>query len=693
MVKDRSLAACASLVLAAIVGAQGTDPFLWLEEVHGERALAWVAKRNQASNAEFAKHPEFAKIQAETLAILEAKDRIESGRRHGEWLYGFWRDAKNRRGLWRRTRVADYLAAKPSWEVVLDVDALAKQEGKNWVFKGAALRYPDFGRALVRLSIGGSDAVVVREFDVASKSFVTDGFVLPEAKSRTGWIDEDRIFVATDFGPGTLTDSGYPRIVKRWKRGTPLASAELVFEGAQKSVSVSGYRSHYGRTKLDWLRHGTSFYTSELYLLDGGKKHRVEIPSSARVQTYFDGLLFVELRKPWKVGERAFKAGTVVTVSLTDLMAGKKNFEVFFTPDESTSLQGIQRTRSYLLVRTMKHVRDQLHRYHREDGKWVAKEIAFEGLGTIGTSNVDVDHDDFFASYSSFLQPNTLFYVDAVSLERKVIQKAPQRFDPTRFVSAQLFTTSKDGTRIPYFVVMAKDLERDGKNPTLLYGYGGFRIPMRPRYLGATGKTWLERGGVYVVANIRGGGEYGPRWHDAALKANRPRAYEDFEAVAEDLIAKKITSPKHLGIRGGSNGGLLVGAAFTRRPDLYGAVVCSVPLLDMKRYNKLLAGASWMAEYGNPDVPEEWAFIKTYSPYHNVAKGKRYPRVLFTTSTRDDRVHPAHARKMVALMESMGHPVLYYENTEGGHAGAANAKQRAYATALTTSYLLNELGR
>jgi len=337
-------------------------------------------------------------------------------------------------------------------------------------------------------------------------------------------------------------------------------------------------------------------------------------------------------------------------------------------------------------------VRDQLYRYERKDGAWTRQAFAFEGQGTIRTSSIDVDHDDFFATYSSFLRPTALLHVNAKTLAHKTIQQAPERFDPAPYTSEQKFATSKDGTRVPYFVVRRKDLELNGKNRTLLYGYGGFRQSMRPFYVSAIGKNWLSRGGVYVIANIRGGGEYGPRWHRAALKENRHKAYEDFEAIAEDLIASKITSSKYLGIRGGSNGGLLVGAAFTRRPELYGAVVCQVPLLDMRRYNRLLAGASWMAEYGNPDKPEEWAFIKTYSPFHNLSANKTYPRVLFTTSTRDDRVHPGHARKMVAMMRWMGHPVVYYENTEGGHAGAANAKQRAYSAALYTTYLLTELG-
>ena len=682
------------LLLAPLAqaGDPPADPFHWLEEVDGKEALAWVEKRNAESKAEFTKHPAFAEIEAHTLSVLEANDRLVVGQRHGEWIYNLWRDAKNRRGLYRRASVKSFVAGDPQWETVLDVDALAEKEGKNWVWKGMGLCRPDYKLGLLRLSMGGGDAVVTREFNVDTKSFVEDGFTLPESKSRASWIDESCVFVGPAFGEGALTDSGYPRVAKRWNRGTPIAEATTVFEGKQDSVAAGAAREHTGADPIDWIYHNTSFYTSDMYVIDGDKQIKLGVPDTARIHTWFDGLLFIELKQPWKVGETTYTPGTVLTTPFEDIKAGKQNFSVFFKPTDRMSLQGLERTKSFLLVRVLEDVRDRLYRYQRKDGAWQKDEFAFEGQGTIRTSSVGIDHDDFFVTYSSFLQPTALMHVDATTLAHKKIQQAPARFDPAPYVSEQHFATSKDGTRVPYFVVRAKDLEFNGKNRTLLYGYGGFRISLRPFYLGAVGKNWLARGGVSVVANIRGGGEYGPRWHREALKENRHKAFEDFEAIAEDLIAKKITSPKYLGIRGGSNGGLLVGAAFTRRPDLYGAVVCQVPLLDMRRYNRLLAGASWMAEYGNPDEPKMWEYIKTYSPYHNLSPKTTYPRVLFTTSTRDDRVHPGHARKMVAMMRWMGHPVVYYENTEGGHAGAANAKQRAYSTALATTYLLTELG-
>ncbi len=676
--------------------ASADDPFLWLEEVQGEKALAWVEARNAASRAELTKHEEFAVIEADTLALLDADDRIVFGSQRGAWIYNFWRDAANPRGLYRRTSVAKYLDHKSEWDVVFDLDALAKEEGRAWVWKGMSLRRPEveggqYERGLMRLSVGGSDAVVVREFDIPTRAFVKGGFELPEAKGSLGWIDADAVFVKTDFGAGSLTDSGYPRIVKRWRRGTPLAAAETIFEGKQESVSAGARRAHYGDVHLDWVTHGTSFYTTERYLLEDDALIRLDLPTSARIHTYFDGLLFIELKQDFDVGDAHFVRGSVVTIPLTDLKAGKRTFTAFFVPTETTALQSIQRTKSHLLVSVLDNVRDRLFRYAHEGDAWKRDEIIFAGHGRIRAANVDADRDTFFVSHSSFLQPTTLYHFTE-KLERRIVQQAPKRFDATPYESRQMFATSKDGTRVPYFIVTRKDIERDGVNKTLLYAYGGFRISMRPRYLGALGKNWLDRGGVYVLANIRGGGEFGPRWHDAALREKRHKAFEDFEAVAEALIAKKITSPSYLGIKGGSNGGLLMGAAVTRRPALYGAVVCQVPLLDMRRYSKLLAGASWIAEYGNPDVPEDWEFIKTYSPYHHVAADAKYPRVLFTTSTKDDRVHPGHARKMVARMLAFGHPVLYYENTEGGHAGAANSAQRAYVDALVYTYLLSELG-
>ncbi len=669
-----------------------TDGYLWLEDVRGDRAIAWVEKQNDATHAALTKHPAFAEIEAHTLSVLEADDRLVVGRRRGDWVYDFWRDAEHPRGIYRRTTVASHLAGEPAWEIVLDLDALATKEGRSWVWRGMALRYPDYQRGLLRLSDGGSDAVVVREFDIGSKQFVEGGFALPEAKGGMVWLDADTVLVRTDFGPRSMTEAGYPRIVKRWKRGTPLADAEVLFEGSSDAVSVSAEREHDGARTVDWLQHNLSFYAADKYVVEGEEKIRLDLPATARIHVCFDGQVLIEAKQAWTLGDRTHVPGTVLSIPLADLKDGKSTYSVFFEPTETTSLTYITRTKSYVLAVVMEDVRDTLFRYTRDaDGRWGRDEVVFPGHGTTWLGNTDIDHDTFSVTHASFLVPSTLYWVDASTLEKRVIDQAPQRFDPAPYVSKQLFATSKDGTRVPYFLIGPKELEANAKHPVMLNGYGGFRIPQRPRYLGARGRNWLDRGGVYVVANIRGGGEYGPRWHAAALREKRHKAFEDFEAVAEDLIARAVTSPRRLGIRGGSNGGLLVGACLTRRPDLFGAVVCQAPLLDMLRYPELLAGSSWVAEYGDPQVPEDWAFLRRYSPYHNLDKDAAYPRVLFTTSTKDDRVHPGHARKMAARMEAMGHPVLYYENTEGGHAGAANARQRAHVSALVTTYLLTEL--
>jgi prolyl oligopeptidase len=681
------------LSLVAVLGAQdlGQDPNLWLEEVQGERALEWVQGHNARIDADFASRPLFKQIYSETLAILDASDRIVSATQYGSFVYNFWRDADHPRGLYRRTLALAYQSGEYDWEIVFDLDAIAKAEGVSWVYKGISLLHPSYDLGLVRLSDGGSDAVSVREFDMTAKCFVEDGFELPAAKGSLTWIDKDAVYATTDFGEGSLTTSGYPRIVKQWQRGTPLSKAKTLFEGSADAVSAGVDRTHYDGTYLDWIVDSPSFYEHELHLRVEGELKAIDLPRSAEFHTYYQGLIFVELKEEMRSGEQIFSPGTVVTTPLDALLAGEPKFEVFFEPTETMSLQSVRRTKSFVLVSVMDNVRDRLYRFHLRDGEWLHEEIAFPGSGTIRVSSVDSERDNFFLTYRSFLQPSTMYAVDAKTLERKLLQQEPDRFDAEGFESTQSFATSADGTRIPYFLVTPKGLDLDGSHPTLLYGYGGFRISMRPRYLGTTGKAWLERGGIYVVANIRGGGEFGPEWHGDVLRENRYRAFEDFEAVAEDLITRKVTSAKHLGIQGGSNGGLLVGAAMTRRPDLFGAVVCQVPLLDMRRYHTLLAGASWMAEYGNPDKPEDWAFIKEYSPYHNLSKEASYPRALFTTSTKDDRVHPAHARKMVARMSDQGHPVYYYENTEGGHAGAANSEQRAYSHALVMTYLLTEL--
>lgn len=676
----------------SVLSAQEEDPYLWLEEIQGQKALEWVKIQNQESTSKLEAVPVFKGIYEKTLEILNSPARIPYVSIYGNYLYNFWRDAEHPRGIWRRTTFEEFKKKEPQWEVILDLDKLAKEENENWVWRGAQLLYPDYERALIMLSRGGADASVVREFDIPSKSFVKDGFQLPEAKSRVAWIDKENIYVGTDFGPGSLTTSGYPRIVKIWKRGTSLDKAETIYEGKNTSVSAAGYRLFSEEGNIDFVVESPTFFTSIYHVLKDGKLIKLDIPADAEIESYFKGKILIRLKSDWQVGEKTFKQGSVIVGKFEDVLAGKKNFEVLIEPTEYSSVQGIYRTKNYLLVNMLENVVSKLYRFSLDkNGKWTKKEIILGDKGNLSVASTDEKIDDFFVNYENFLTPSALYLVSAETMKIEKIKSMPEFFDSKVYKVMQFQAISKDGTKVPYFVVMRKDCQFNGKNPTLLYGYGGFEIALRPSYLSTVGVAWLEKGGVYAVANIRGGGEFGPKWHQAALKKNRHKAFEDFIAVAEDLIKRKITSSEKLGIMGGSNGGLLVGSVSMMRPDLFKAVVCQVPLLDMKRYSKLLAGASWIDEYGDPDDPDMWDYIKTYSPYHNVKKDVKYPKIFFTTSTRDDRVHPGHARKMTAKMKDMGHEVYYYENTEGGHAGAANNQQRAYMTALSYSFLYLQL--
>jgi prolyl oligopeptidase len=667
------------------------DPYLWLENVTGEKALTWVRQQNAISTNELESMPGFEPLRKRLLSILDSKEKIPYVAKHGKYYYNFWRDQKNIRGLWRRTTLEEYKKAEPKWETVIDVDELSTAEKENWVWKGYTVLQPSYDRCLVQLSRGGADASVIREFDLKTKKFITEGFYLPEAKSDVAWRNHDVIYVGTDFGPGSLTDSGYPREVKEWKRGTKLSDAKLVFEGKTSDVSAGVAVVHDHGRIYEFVSRAPTFFTSEDHVRQGDKWLKIEKPEDAIVQTFKDQIL-LRLRSDWKVNDKTYPAGALLATGFDDYLKGKRNFEVLFTPTERKSLSATSATKNFLIVNELDNVRNRLFMLKLEKGSWTRKPIEAPELGSIGINGIDEDEsDDYFMTVTDFLTPSSLYYGTLGKTEREKLKSLPAYFNAEGLEITQHEAKSKDGTRIPYFQVSRKGMELNGKNTTLLYGYGGFEIPMLPGYSAGVGSAWLERGGVYVLANIRGGGEFGPKWHEAARKQNRQRAYDDFISVAEDLIARKVTSPKHLGIQGGSNGGLLMGVMLTQRPDLFKAVVCQVPLLDMRRFNKLLAGASWMDEYGNPDKPEDWTYISKYSPYQNVSKDKKYSRVLFTTSTRDDRVHPGHARKMVAKMKDQGHDVLYYENIEGGHGGAANNKQSAYMSALAYTFLAKEL--
>jgi len=689
----RKLAGGMVLGLAALGQAQAQkgDPYQWLEDVGGEKPLAWVREQNAAALKALQTRPEYPAVNERLRTILNSKERIPFVGKHGDHLYNFWRDATHVRGIWRRTTMEQYQRAEPAWETVLDLDQLAEAEKENWVWHGAQCMYPKGDRCLVSLSRGGGDAHVVREFDTATRSFIGDGFTLPEAKSDIGWIDYDTIFVSTDFGEGSLTTSGYPRIVKEWKRGTPLASARTLYEARPEDLGVGAYKDFTPGHDHQFISRQIGFYSSELFLREGDKLTKIDKPDDANAYTVRDQIV-IELRSDWEAGGQRHVQGSLIATDFRKFLAGERRFEVLFTPTPTSSLDGVAATKGSLLLNILDNVKNRLLEITHADGKWQQRKVDAPAFGTLEVHSVDaIASDEYFLTVTDFLNPTTMYLARSGSDQRMALKSLPGFFDAKPYTVQQFHAPSKDGTLVPYFVVMNKGARLNGRNPTVLYGYGGFEVSMKPFYSGTTGEAWLKQGGIYVLANIRGGGEFGPRWHQAALKENRQRAFDDFIAVAQDLIKRKVSSPRHLGIMGGSNGGLLVGAALTQRPDLFNAVVCQVPLLDMQRYSKLLAGASWMGEYGDPEDPKQWSYISKYSPYHNVFRDKHYPRVLFTTSTRDDRVHPGHARKMVAKMKDQGHDVLYWENTEGGHAGAANNDQQAQMWALTYTFLLQQL--
>ncbi|MGV8940558.1 MAG: prolyl oligopeptidase family serine peptidase [Lysobacter sp.] len=693
-----------AIVLTALAATTGSlhaqeapetsDPYIWLENVEGAKALDWVKARNTTAEGELTATPVFKQLEAQILAVLDSDAKIPGVSKIGDYYYNFWKDAQHVRGVWRRTTLAEFRKDQPQWETVIDLDALNRTEGAAWVWKRAECLAPQYRRCLIALSPGGSDADVTREFDLVTKTFVDDGFFRPQAKGRLSWIDEETVYAITDFGPGSSNKAGYSRFVKEWKRNTPMTSATTVFEGPADNA---GYGLHASRDQTpgfvrDFILHYLDSRDTALYLRDdAGKLHKIDAPDTANKGVHREWLT-IELREPWQVDGKTYSAGSLLAAKLDDHMAGKRVFDVLFEPTDRASLSATTWTRSHLVLNVLEDVKNRLSVLTPGPQGWTRN--AFAGAPAMGNVAVravdDVDSDAVWIISTDFLTPTTLSLAQ-IGRAPEVLKTMPAFFDGSNGVVEQHFAASLDGTQIPYFVVRPRDMPQDGSTPTLMSGYGGFEISRLPSYSGAVGKGWLEKGGVYVLANIRGGGEYGPRWHQAALRSKRHKAYEDFAAVAQDLVARKITSARHLGIQGGSNGGLLMGNMLTQYPELFGAVVIQVPLLDMQRYHKLLAGASWMAEYGDPDKLEEWEFIKTFSPYHLFDADKSYPPTLFTTSTRDDRVHPGHARKMMAKMLDAGKDVRYYENIEGGHGGSANNQQAAHMSALAYTFLWNQL--
>jgi len=699
-----------------------SDPHLWLEEVTGEDALAWVRERNRAAESELdavvdPADPEGAPLartlQAELLEILDAKDRIPGVTKRGDLLYNFWTDAEHERGLWRRTTLDSYRTEEPEWDVLLDVDALNEAEGEDWVWHGARLLRPAEGEvhrhAQVDHSHGGSDADVTREFDLETRQFVPaaeGGFERPEAKGSLSWIDADTVWVSTDFGEGTMTSSGYARQARIWHRGTPLAEAELVHEVTESDMAVFAAHDSTPGWERDWVIEAHAFYDQTVHVVDRTQQppelRTVEVPRDLEANAHRDLGIFSP-RSDWEVGEDVYPAGSLVVGDFERFQAGEPELHMLFEPTETTSLADMTITRTTVVLSILEDVVHRLEVHTRDaEGRWVRRDLYPELRGAIGVAAVDADEsDEVWVTVTDFIEPTRLLLGDLSEVaedgeagEPVLVKSAPARFDVEGLDVSQHFAISDDGTRIPYFEISRLGEGEDGEagpRPTLLYGYGGFEISLTPSYLGGIGKAWLERGGTYVLANIRGGGEYGPRWHQAALRDQRHRAYEDFSSVAKDLLERGVTDRDHLAVRGGSNGGLLTGNMVTQHPELFGAVIIQVPLLDMKRYSHLLAGASWMAEYGDPDT-EDWEFVRTFSPYHLLAEGVEYPPTFVLTSTRDDRVHPGHARKFTAAMESLGADVRSWENIEGGHGGAATNEQAARMNALLYTFLWATIG-
>jgi prolyl oligopeptidase len=671
---------------AAATPEDNADPYLWLEAVTDEKALDWVRARDEPTKAEFC-DAEFERMRTEALEVLDTDARIPYVVRRGEYLYNFWRDATNPRGLWRRTTLGSYRTDSPAWDVLIDVDELGRADDENWVWAGATVIEPEFTRALIELSRGGADAVVVREFDMLTREFIADGFQLPEAKSQIGWADLDTVLVGTDFGPDSMTESGYPRIVKRWRRGTPLTEAETIFEGLRTDVNAWSYADRTPGFERTFVTRVSDFWNKERYELRGSELVRIDVPTDVSSMSVHREWLRIELRTDWTVGATTYTAGSLLVADYDEFLTGTAELRLVFEPDDHTALHQYSWTRDRLLLVTLADVASRVEIV--TPGTWQREPIS--GIPP-ATDTVIVTADDtgdeFFLDSSGFDSPSRLLRgTDAISLEQ--IKSAPAFFNAENLDVQQYFATSKDGTSIPYFVVRPGDAA--GPGPTLLSGYGGFETSLTPGYGGVLGRLWLARGGTYAMANIRGGGEYGPGWHTQAMRGGRHKVDEDFAAVADDLVNRGITTVEQLGANGGSNGGLLMGIMLTKYPEKFGALVCDVPLLDMKRYHLLLAGASWMAEYGDPDNPDDWEFISEYSPYQNISTNRDYPPVLMTTSTRDDRVHPGHARKMTAALEAAGHKVWLYENIEGGHAGAADNEQHAFKSALSYSFLWRTL--
>jgi prolyl oligopeptidase len=675
------------------------DNYAWLEDIHGDRSMEWVKTHNEASAKILEADPHYAELKAAALKVLESPDRIAVPVFRDGTIYNTWQDASHVRGILRKTTLADYLTPQPKWETVIDYDALGKADNVKWVQHGLNCLYPGGTLCLAGLSAGGEDADTLREFDLKTGKFVDGGFVLPKSKQRVSWVDKDTLLIAKDWGNGATTSSGYPYIVKRWKRGQPLDQAEEVFRG---SAADGGYGTSpavlndaQGHQAILIFRPLDTF-TSEISLVTPGDVKLLGLPRKASPSGLLDGQLIFEINEDWTPAgqSRTFAQGSIVSLDLAAVAKDPAHLKptVVFAPTAQEFSQQVAITRNHLLLTTLEHVQGRAYRFtHEKSGKWTSIKLPVPDNSTVGIGSTNTADDKFFLSLTGFLTPSSLHLGDAATGELKLVKTLPAQFDASNEAVEQLEATSTDGTKVPYFVVHRKDIKYDGSNPTLMTAYGGFQVSQTPGYSGLIGKLWLEHGGVYVLANIRGGGEFGPAWHEAGLKTNRQRIYDDFAAVGKDLFTRKITSPRHMGIEGGSNGGLLMGVEFEQHPDMWSAVVIQVPLLDMLGYEHMSAGASWVGEYGSISVPEERKFLAYLSPYNNIDPKGKYPEPLIFTTTKDDRVGPVHARKFAARMEEYKLPFFYDEIVEGGHAAGADLKEQAGTYATTFTYLTRKL--
>jgi len=687
-----------SAAASAQQGAVADDPYIWLEDVSGQRSMDWVNSHNARTQAVLEADPRYQRFYREALDIAQAKDRIPYGSFLGGQIYNFWQDADHVRGIWRRTSLASYASAKPEWETVLDLDALAAAEKANWVWKGAQCSRPLERRCLINLSDGGEDAVTVREFDLATKSFVKGGFLLPKGKQNASWQDQNTLLVSREWKPGELTESGYAYVVKRLKRGQPLSAATELFRGTKKDVSARpGVLRDADNRILPVIVEGSDFWHRKTFLVGARGVRRIAIPEKSQLVDMVEGRVIIQSQETWSPAGsgKDYPAGSLFSVDLAQLKANPARLKptLIYTPGPREALQDASAAKGALLVSILDNVRGRTLVFKPgPNGSWTRSDLDLPDNSTVTVADVSSRSDQAFIAVTNFLTPPSLWLADAGSGEVRQIMSQPAKFDASGLVAEQREAVSTDGTKIPYFLVHRKDMKLDGNNPTLLYAYGGFEASETPNYSATTGKLWLERGGVYALANIRGGGEFGPAWHEAGLGTKRQIIYDDFAAVAKDLITTRVTSPRRLGIRGGSNGGLLMGVQFVQHPDLWTAVDIEVPLLDMIRISKIAAGASWEGEYGSVENdPAVRAFWDKTSPYQNLRKGVAYPEPFIFTTTKDDRVGPVHARKFAARMEEYGLPFYYYENTEGGHAAGANLKQAAHTSALEMVYLTRKL--